>query len=687
MPWHKKSIDPTLWAAAGEPAQGILHFKTKNPVLEGKASCAVAPQGILKLGDKLGDEPRGGHVSDGKRRVRQRRPESAAYGTAGTPEEARTRSHVSDGKRCGRPEDFRAIVTAFEVLTDSQRRVEYDRSLNAAGNADGGNRGEAGDLEEEPDVVADELAAQRAVREALIRLTSARKSEQGKILQALRTKVLEEVMEFVRSTQVRSQPLQPGRVELQRSGGSKKPLSLAGIYNDTKGRYAVEMSWHGLSMRTQITCSLAEAIGWHITLTQLKARACERIHQGVSVAVPLTQEELVMGYRASPTMVLSFICRLDEDEAPATPDLALALRIKRRADEVRAMQADPLNRAAGQKIRHLKREVLALTEREAQERQQEESAILLAISNELLVRHRRSENSEWKEEAETAMELCQQLGLESLGLQVSVAKLQHLDHEQKNATRALLVGQHSGGDGSVSPPLPLPLQAAAYRSVHPPGHVPAAVAAAIAAARTAKAVRSGESTPISGEVTPNGSNGGNPPPKKRRAEGTSPSYQLPPDRLRALRSPLLPSSQFGRPDAVLRSLLGFSALLEWFSLRACSRVVRAIADANLARCFNDFVYCAGLFQWRTSATPRPSASAAARFGRFLCSTHFQSLFAYMDLSTAPVATLQDPKVQVALSQMPRLKDVVFPSEGWSKGGRDRFLSCLPPGTSAWGSGR
>ena len=27
----------------------------------------------------------------------------------------------------GRPEDFQAVVTAFEVLTDSQRRDEYDR--------------------------------------------------------------------------------------------------------------------------------------------------------------------------------------------------------------------------------------------------------------------------------------------------------------------------------------------------------------------------------------------------------------------------------------------------------------------------------------------------------------------------------------------------------------------------------
>ena len=88
---------------------------------------------------------RGSHVSDGKRCVRQRRPESAAYRTASTPEEARTRSelskvrspsqnptarvgrggHVSDGKRCvrrRRPESaaYRTASTPEDPRTRSE---------------------------------------------------------------------------------------------------------------------------------------------------------------------------------------------------------------------------------------------------------------------------------------------------------------------------------------------------------------------------------------------------------------------------------------------------------------------------------------------------------------------------------------------------------------------------------------
>ncbi|CAE7657995.1 unnamed protein product, partial [Symbiodinium pilosum] len=148
----------------------------------------------------------------------------------------------------GRPEDFQAVVTAFEVLTDSQRREEYDRSLLASGNTDGGMDMGSVDVECSTDVGNDELAARRAVREALIRLSSARGSEQKKILKGLRTKVLEEAMEFLQSAHVKSGPLNLEFSQIRQSSGESKPLSLAGIFADMKGRYAVVISWQGLSV-------------------------------------------------------------------------------------------------------------------------------------------------------------------------------------------------------------------------------------------------------------------------------------------------------------------------------------------------------------------------------------------------------------------------------------------------------
>eukprot|EP00439_Symbiodinium_sp_Y106_P026880 s2444_g3.t1 len=294
-----------------------------------------------------------------------------------TPEDIqksfRKRALVTHPDKGGRPEDFQAVVTAFEVLTNSQHREEYDRSLNATGNTDGGMDAGSFDMDAVTDMGSEELAARRAVREALIRLCSASPAEQKRILKELQTEVLEEAMEFLQSAHAKS--------------------------------------------------------AWNMEFTQF--RNAEKSNS-LSMA----------GYRTSPAMYLSFYCDWGEDEGkrqtitPATSDLSLAVKIKHRYDDIFAQEEEALaeggkSSASGHKLRALKREVATWIEQELQE----EFAVLKIMAAELRNRHKKAEREDWREEAQSAIEL-----RDLTGLHTSVAKLKYLDTEQKSATRSLLVG-------------------------------------------------------------------------------------------------------------------------------------------------------------------------------------------------------------------------------------------------------
>ena len=84
------------------------------------------------------------------------------------------------------------------------------------------------------------------------------------------------------------------------------------------------------------------------------------------------------------------------------------------------------------------------------------------------------------------------------------------------------------------------------------------------------------------------------------------------DQRKAIQSPLLPSSQTGRPDAVIRATLNHSALPGWCALRAAARVVRVTVDAHVTRTFKNFVYNdywfqqPGFVRLSSPLTPTPS---------------------------------------------------------------------------------
>lgn len=614
-----------------------------------------------------------------------------------TPEDIqksfRKRALVTHPDKGGRPEDFQAVVAAFEVLTNSLHREEYDRSLNALGNTDGGMDAGSLDMDAVTDMGSEELAARRAVREALIRLCSASPAEQKRILKELQTEVLEEAMEFLQSAHAKS----AWNMEFTqfRNTDKSNSLSMAGIYADMKGRYAVELSWEGMSVRTQTTVSLSEAIDWHITLTQLKARAVDRINLGYSPQLPLTQEELAVGYRTSPAMYLSFYCDWGEKESkrqtitPATSDLSLAVKIKHRYDDIFAQEEEALaaggkSPATGHKLRALKEEVETWIEQELQE----EFVVLKIMAAELRNRHKKAEREDWIQEAQSAIELRDLLGLETTGLHTSVAKLKYLDTEQKSATRSLLVGDLSlrlkaGAENQAAI-----TASAAQRS--PRSSKPRATKE-IADAKPADATSSQPAELRRKQLSPVPARPGASQSSGRRRGSLDPDecgeYQLrrsAEDLRKAILSPLLPSSQTGRqPDAVIRATLNHSALPGWSALRACARVVRVTVDAHITRTFKNFVYNEHWFQWENSSFSH--FPLAQRLCRFMSSPIHRNLFSYMDLGRAPVDALQDVNVQTAISQMPRLQDVVFPIDGWaSAADRSQFLSCLPPGASAWG---
>jgi hypothetical protein len=138
----------------------------------------------------------------------------------------------------GRPEDFRAVVTAFEVLSDGARRAEYDKSLIRNGNTDGLVAPEvlaARQAKEAPifeagvqDQYYELQAARRAQREAIIRLTSTASARRQAFLKTLSSSMLQGIAQWLTASATRSmQPPSDGAIAGSSAHGKAAQFSLA----------------------------------------------------------------------------------------------------------------------------------------------------------------------------------------------------------------------------------------------------------------------------------------------------------------------------------------------------------------------------------------------------------------------------------------------------------------------------
>jgi len=364
--------------------------------------------------------------------------------------------HPDEG---GNIEAFKAVTAAFEVLSDGMRRAEYDRQRIATGSKDGVGQRVPGSREA---VEPEESEIRRTAREVIMTLVDEPVEVQQQALQNCTPDELD----------IASQFLQPAYKLLERQqeskGGADKQLggqdvAVGGIYCFNRGGYEVNMSWKNLKLRTSKTHSLAEVMDWYITLTQLKAAALQRLAADRSTAeeIPLTEEELALGYQASPTMRLVMASIVGSGNSrtasPTTPSLALCmqhLHMFQSCYRERPDQAcrDKAKKAAWQaELRKLKEESSKQAQQEKLRRDSAEVALLSAITRTLQgfgcgSRSRPAVNVETlpvdqEDETSVAMEMCKLLSIDIRDPSKVADTVRSLGDDDLAAARSVILGE------------------------------------------------------------------------------------------------------------------------------------------------------------------------------------------------------------------------------------------------------
>eukprot|EP00931_Biecheleriopsis_adriatica_P065482 TRINITY_DN40003_c0_g1_i1.p1 TRINITY_DN40003_c0_g1~~TRINITY_DN40003_c0_g1_i1.p1 ORF type:complete len:722 (-),score=124.98 TRINITY_DN40003_c0_g1_i1:165-2330(-) len=588
----------------------------------------------------------------------------------------RRRALATHPDKGGRKEEFQVVCDAFEVLSDGTRRAEYDNIMQASGSQDG--LFTSGRV---PPVVKDAFAVameqRRIMRDTLTRLTMSRPREREKLLKGLSNRMLQDMAEWIKPQRTQGSRMRAG-------AANKNDSSTPGLMVDRFGAYEVSIAWTGLKLRTSKTFSLAEAIDWHITLTQLKATALARMRASElyiqpheadydKKVPPLMEEELHLGHQASPSMKVVLISThaLGKHRivSPATTNLALCCDFRSRwkilLNKYRHRTEKDRKGLDGM-VDRLKKETARMAAKDKSEKDQVESVLLQAIQKHLDERGVKRKKEPFQDEApEPETQPAESSGQEASN-QVNMDT--NLDW-RKHASLALEFRDMLGFNHEDT------LQALEKLKASEPEQLEIARAAVRGKAAILFNDGSAATTPAPS------------PAVKRRRTSQSKAGAKMVDSPSEVRS----GQQL---ETALRTALPHTSLRDWYMLRACARPFRVAVGEQAARLFKDFVYSESLFLWENRsvvsgrARPTGQQQLARRLTSFFASPLHSPLFQNLDLGSAPMAALRDGKLQQAIAKMPSLENVVFPNSGWATAAeRQRFLSSLPPGASAWGKGQ
>ncbi|CAJ1375687.1 unnamed protein product [Effrenium voratum] len=386
-------------------------------------------------------------------------------------------------------------------------------------------------------------------------------------------------------------------------------------------RYFVQLSYSSFIIRTGRTLQLAEAIDWHIALTQTVATASARLRRkGGNPLPPLEQSELRQLLQAEPSIQLSFRSAFSSKHgtiySPTTRGLDLAvqqyhaLRALVRSRPSRDRLAACRKKAADEACAHQKA-------RQGLERQLQK-AVQVELQSRACGRLGPVEGPspalqappvEASQDAAAALELKGALGLTCAAARRLAAQLRCLPKAELR--RRVKVLQHAKSPKTSSPARP------------------AAAAGAIAAIGTSQTIV--------------------PAPGARPAPA---------------------GTLFGLPCAdVGVALLASLSFEELFSLNGMCKAAKALVSYETWRRLRDFSYHPSLFEPKTKASRRGRVLPANKdivAQRFL---HFLRQNAWcverLDLQQCGGRVLESPQLRAALRDMPRLQQLVLPCHGWS----------------------
>eukprot|EP00930_Biecheleria_cincta_P054819 TRINITY_DN41219_c0_g1_i1.p1 TRINITY_DN41219_c0_g1~~TRINITY_DN41219_c0_g1_i1.p1 ORF type:complete len:929 (-),score=144.27 TRINITY_DN41219_c0_g1_i1:78-2660(-) len=482
-------------------------------------------------------------------------------------------------------------------------------------------------------------------------------------------------------------------------------------------KYWVQMMWSSMTVSTRRTMSLAEAVDWHIALTQASATARLRAAQDAA-APPLTPEELLQLLEVEPNIQLCFrsivACRGRYVSVPTTRDLDLALSL---LDELRALVRQG---SSQEKLQQYRRDSSGRVLAREKELQALDRQLLRAAKQELRARKAPGQTGRYlTKPAEAQLQKQPELGPDAQtfpNLEFPPAAAAH----QVAALELLSVlGLNSDGARALSVAIRALPKAELRRRLQalqaPLGHARTHLReSSYGTAQKAAGGTQNRSLSTAGQLQQSCDGTAYKAAGKVENRSLSRAGQFQEsfdgttrEATTAARSSRLSGGAHlalpPAPDPPKRS--GSDGLqsppcveiaMEWLCLadiccvRGASCAATDLADIEIMKRCRDFSYYPRLFEPRHLRSTRrgrllavPLKDLGRKLVLFLTERRHAMRVVNLDLSHAPVCALETPGFQAVLSTgMESLKHVTLPYEGWSgPSDRLRFLGSLPKGVS------
>eukprot|EP00440_Ansanella_granifera_P060807 gb/GFBE01065913.1/.p1 GENE.gb/GFBE01065913.1/~~gb/GFBE01065913.1/.p1 ORF type:complete len:934 (+),score=200.96 gb/GFBE01065913.1/:1-2802(+) len=262
----------------------------------------------------------------------------------------------------GSHDDYIKVREAFEVLSDSQQRADYDAALLASGAQDGlYNSGAGGSAPSAPPSKGHEaprasqtpsgplaLTAETPWREAartIVSMMDLPESSWAAVVEQHGIEVLEACRQQLHKS--REGPNTRGKAAKEAADGdtSHGRPPLRGLYESKRGHWEVCLSIRRVQFAVFNIADIGKAHDWHVALVELRRTVEEKVRSGLSERDSF-REAIADAYETDPELrlLLSFRVNIREGQksinGPFTHRLETALQLRNRVQQLRDMRAE-----------------------------------------------------------------------------------------------------------------------------------------------------------------------------------------------------------------------------------------------------------------------------------------------------------------------------------------------------------